>query len=342
MAEEPYDDLDIGYIEYPMPNTEEFALVRLLTKNGLARLWQKIKDKFIKKPDGGTAGQLLSKTLYGEEWIDPPVSLPDGGTAGQLLSKTEEGAVWIDIDIPEIVHASDIDYGTVKFYNDSDFCTAIGIPYDENAWPEDSSDIYIPCSLRQIKALLNTDIDFVNNYTKIQYIQSNGTQYIDTGIKATGSMTVGGVLENLDKSTNAKCLFGADNAWLDCDIGMWMTNFAYGNQSSNQKLNSGKHDYRFESNKAYTDSTLIYTFEKQTFTSNSSITICAHNRNGTLQEYSSTRIYSFKIIQENGVQLRDFVPCINKINNVPGLYDKITKTFYSSPTDTDFVAGPAI
>lgn len=51
-------------------------------------------------PEGGSPGQLLSKTESGEEWIDPPVSLPEGGETGQILSKTENGEEWVDL--PEI------------------------------------------------------------------------------------------------------------------------------------------------------------------------------------------------------------------------------------------------
>lgn len=41
-------------------------------------------------PDGGTAGQVLSKvdsTNYNTQWIDPPSGLPAGGTTGQVLTK---------------------------------------------------------------------------------------------------------------------------------------------------------------------------------------------------------------------------------------------------------------
>ena len=77
MAEEPYDDLDIGYIEYPMPNTEEFTVVRFLTKTSLAQLWQKIKDKFVRIPTGGTNGQALIKTDTGITWGDVETDAPE-------------------------------------------------------------------------------------------------------------------------------------------------------------------------------------------------------------------------------------------------------------------------
>lgn len=53
-------------------------------------------------PDGGTAGQLLSKidgTDGNTEWVDAPTSLPPGGTTGQVLTKlsgTDGDADWED------------------------------------------------------------------------------------------------------------------------------------------------------------------------------------------------------------------------------------------------------
>ena len=77
MAEEPYDDLDIGYVEWPMPTTEEFEVVRFLNKQGVAQLWQKIKDKFVKVPTGGTTGQALVKTETGIEWGNVATDAPE-------------------------------------------------------------------------------------------------------------------------------------------------------------------------------------------------------------------------------------------------------------------------
>lgn len=47
-------------------------------------------------PDGGTTGQVLTKTSTGEEWSDAPSGLPEGGTEGQILAKTSSGAAWVD------------------------------------------------------------------------------------------------------------------------------------------------------------------------------------------------------------------------------------------------------
>lgn len=50
----------------------------------------------IPAPEGGTAGQVLTKTADGEAWQDAPSGLPDGGTEGQMLYKSADGAEWGD------------------------------------------------------------------------------------------------------------------------------------------------------------------------------------------------------------------------------------------------------
>lgn len=101
MSDTPYENLDVGYFEFPIPNTEEFQTVRFLNKEGIARLWAKIGDKFFR--------------------------VPSGGTTGQALVKNENGTVsWGDVasDVP---NASTTQYGIVKFISDEDFKTYMGI-----------------------------------------------------------------------------------------------------------------------------------------------------------------------------------------------------------------------
>lgn len=49
-------------------------------------------------PDGGTTGQVLTKTSTGEEWSDAPSGLPEGGTEGQILKRGASGAEWDDAE----------------------------------------------------------------------------------------------------------------------------------------------------------------------------------------------------------------------------------------------------
>lgn len=50
----------------------------------------------LDSPDGGTAGQVLTKTANGSAWENAPSGLPDGGTEGQMLYKSADGGEWGD------------------------------------------------------------------------------------------------------------------------------------------------------------------------------------------------------------------------------------------------------
>lgn len=128
--ESPYEGLDVGYVEWPMPTTQELSVIRFLDKTGLANLWTKINDKFFKIPYGGTAGQVLIKTDTGYSWGDQLegnfIEEPSGGNIGQALIKTESGIGWGDVET-DIPQASDTVYGTVKFISDEDFNKYMGL-----------------------------------------------------------------------------------------------------------------------------------------------------------------------------------------------------------------------
>lgn len=47
-------------------------------------------------PEGGTVGQVLTKTETSAEWNNVPSDLPAGGTDGQILTKTSDGVAWED------------------------------------------------------------------------------------------------------------------------------------------------------------------------------------------------------------------------------------------------------
>ena len=102
MAEEPYDDLDIGYVEWPMPTTEELTVVRFLDKQGVLNLWTRIGDKFLRIPKDAEEHQILTYRNNGVVWADAPSGIPSDGVVGQVLTKTESGYGWQDSSLPDV------------------------------------------------------------------------------------------------------------------------------------------------------------------------------------------------------------------------------------------------
>ena len=124
MAEEPYDDLDIGYVEWPMPTTEELTVVRFLDKQGVLNLWTRIGDKFLRIPKDAEEHQILTYRNNGVVWADAPSGIPSDGVVGQVLTKTESGYGWQDSSLPDIDELRPIILDTI---DTEELLTALGL-----------------------------------------------------------------------------------------------------------------------------------------------------------------------------------------------------------------------
>ena len=88
-----FDSIDVATFEWPLPNTVEYERLSFIDKTGLARIWQKINERFLRPVSGGEDGQVLTKVPGGYAWKDTQTPLPDiipiekGGTG---VSSIEE------------------------------------------------------------------------------------------------------------------------------------------------------------------------------------------------------------------------------------------------------------
>ena len=53
------------------------------------------------------------------------------------------------------------------------------------------------------------------------------------------------------------------------------------------------------------------------------------------------KIYSAEITDSSEL-IRDFVPVVRKIDNTAGMYDKVSKRFYTNAGSGEFITGPEI
>ena len=70
-------------------------------------------------PDGGTTGQVLTKTSTGEAWSDAPSGLPEGGTEGQMLYKSLDGTgdkpnIYVSINYSDGSYSADKTYEEIR------------------------------------------------------------------------------------------------------------------------------------------------------------------------------------------------------------------------------------
>ena len=199
---------------------------------------------------------------------------------------------------------------------------------------------------RRYTTYLSTEYSLPDEYQEVAYLQSNGTQSINTGIIA-------------DNTTGAHLYFGMTNTGGDtvyfgsraasADTRFWIgyssrmyVGFNTNHFASSGFTNGTEHSASinfYNNHKKIVDNEEVGTIDVSLASQTVPITIFAGNVNGTVNYKSSYRLYRFRIT--SGSQLiASFVPCYRKSDNVKGLYDVIRKRFYTDETNaSSFVVG---
>lgn len=133
----------------------------------------------IPAPEGGTAGQLLTKTASGTEWADAPSGLPDGATEGQMLYQGATGPEWgippYLESVPQLSSAQMKSLHALGITDLNDVTepgTYVGMGYGSTNYPTISN---VPSEVGMSPFILNlylliapTDSDFSGNNVAIQ------------------------------------------------------------------------------------------------------------------------------------------------------------------------------
>ena len=208
-------------------------------------------------------------------------------------------------------------------------------------------------SLDAIDSIVNSsqstsNSEFTDIYQEVEYIESTGSQYIDTGFQPDSETKIVGKIN----FTTGDCNF------LARDTSNNRYGFYYGNDQkfrfdrANNKMSTidgrtfevGK-DWYFEIYQGikigatandmfsyYTDTTPFSVKE------NFGLFAMVYNTDGKPNWYCNAKLYYFKMYS-NGNLVRDFIPAYRKLDGVIGLYDKVDKKFYTNDGTGTFLKG---
>ena len=189
-------------------------------------------------------------------------------------------------------------------------------------------------------------IELPDEYTQLEYIESTGTQYIDTRFKPNNNTRF--VLDaNVETYNLDSAIFGARTAYQNKAFCLWtvQTTTAYQNDygsSANvvSRKSSGRHLLDKNKNTLYVDGELIDTATNSAFSCDYSAYLFTINNGGSALTSYPTKAKLFSCqIYDNGVLIRDFVPARRNSDNVLGLYDIVNDVFYTNAGTGEFVAG---
>ena len=172
---------------------------------------------------------------------------------------------------------------------------------------------------------------------RVEYLESSGTQYIDTEIKSSGETAFEITFEDNGISTNDRdnnnSRFYVGYGWNNSNIG-----FAYGSTINQLKMVgiNEKATIKFDTNKELYINGEKTNISMTAFGSNVlNLYLFIRNTNVQIKNTTYTKIYSCKIWQNNTL-VRDFVPMISTEDGHVGeasLFDTVTnKYFYNKGT----------
>ena len=184
-----------------------------------------------------------------------------------------------------------------------------------------------------------------SDYQEVEYLESTGTQYIDTGVKGkTGLKASGAIMLTASQTCIALGCYSPQRCYMlsfNSNVPRygyvdWYTAIAA--VTVNEKYNF---EVSFEKSAQYlklNGTTVISSANATTFTNNYNIFAFAYSDGGSAGDFAKCRFYSLNLY-DNGTLIREFVPCYRKSNNVAGFYDLLNDAFYTNQGTGSFVVG---
>lgn len=184
-------------------------------------------------------------------------------------------------------------------------------------------------------------------YTHVKYIESTGTQYIDTQYIPNSNTRIimdfqstqvpsgwFGFFSSRDGSSNSYANQFA--LWMNSS-GVFRSNYYTdtGIYLDSSISSTGRHIIDHNKNIVTMDDVVVATHTATTFNGTYNLFLFAGHTGGTMELPSSMKLYSCKIY-DNDILIRDYVPCVNA-NGIAGLYDLVNHVFYQNSGSGNFI-----
>ena len=189
-----------------------------------------------------------------------------------------------------------------------------------------------------------------SGYKQLEYIQSSGTQYIDTGFVPSPdtravidaqitAQTAASVAYLGERSGSGGTDKTAYELW-SMRTGANISSDFFGNRVSKTMSTIGTRVLIDKNKASVTINGSTITNSAAAGTANLPIFLLASNDKGTAAFGIAAKLYACQLY-DNGALVRDFVPCKNASGAV-GLYDTVDGQFYGNAGTGTFTAGPEI
>lgn len=189
-------------------------------------------------------------------------------------------------------------------------------------------------------------------YVRLEYLQSSGTQYVNTGVSASSGFVV--EMEFIPVSFDGyyDTLIGTESSaspwncnWVRFNENYWELG-VYDAFSNTEPPTVGTR-YKIVASTVKgsgylkVNGTQIITQNNSNGRASTSLYLFANNKAGTATDHAPVKCYSCKITV-GGSLVRDYVPMKRISDNALGLYDLVNDKFYTNAGTGTFTAGPVI
>lgn len=188
-----------------------------------------------------------------------------------------------------------------------------------------------------------------SGYTEVEYVQSDGSSRIDTGLFPTNNMSYELVLEPTAQVSTANFHMLSSNSsryfvlrLSDAKDGFQVR---WGSSTLTTVPHDGqamaKHVFKLTKNVMQIDEASPVTFTNVSFKHTYTLPLFCANSSSGYNNYSCAKCYALKI-WEGDEMTRDFVPCVRDSDGEAGLYDLVGGKFYQGEGSGNITAGPEL
>lgn len=183
-----------------------------------------------------------------------------------------------------------------------------------------------------------------SQFQQIDYIQSTGTQYINTGIYPKTETIAKARYKLVARSASpfAARWSGAetyDTFGIYCNT-LTTSVFYFGRYSNTEYITLPTTLNQIIDITIGIDNIIIdnhdYGITRSALQSTQPIYLFCMNNMGVAEFPSRAAMYSFVIIENENV-LMNMIPCVRKLDSKPGMYDTVTKTFFTNAGTGEFI-----
>lgn len=189
-----------------------------------------------------------------------------------------------------------------------------------------------------------------NEYQEVEFLQSSGSQYIKTGIiQSTYATTLKIIADAQYNSTPSAeayiCGVGISSqsflqlgnftSWFGAHYGGVAQEFQIASKDTN------RHIWTINKPDGVASIDNVTKAFSTSVSQNLEIYLFAENRANSAANYSSIKLYNFKLY-DNNIVLRDFAPCYRISDSVAGMYDMVNDIFYTNAGSGTFIVGQDI